>query len=57
MNTAVILADSPTVVSTLTTAVTDMGPQLLQVGGVALGVGVIVLLLTRGWGLIKRFAK
>jgi hypothetical protein len=49
--------EDPTVVSTITGALTGAGPQLLQIGGAALGVGLIVLLLTRGWGLVKRFTK
>lgn len=47
----------PTVVSTITDALTGFGPQLLGIGGAALGVGIIVLGLTRGWGLVKRFTK
>lgn len=53
--------DEPTTLSgvsdALTGAIADLGPELLIIGGVAVGVGVIVLLLRRGWGLIKGFSK
>jgi hypothetical protein len=43
--------------TTVTGAVADFLPQLMTVGGVAIGIGAGVLLLSRGWGLVKRFAK
>lgn len=46
-----------TAVTTITGAVTDFLPSLMTVGGTAIGIGAGVLLLTRGWGLLKRFAK
>jgi len=44
-------------VTTITSAVADFLPSLMTVGGTAIGIGAGVLLLTRGWGLLKRFAK
>lgn len=47
----------PTVVSIFTDGLTGFGPQLLGVAGAAVGIGLLVLGLTRGWGLVKRFTK
>jgi hypothetical protein len=44
-------------VTTISTAVADFLPQLMSVGATAIGIGAGVLLLSRGWGLLKRFAK
>lgn len=51
---AVPAADALT---TITTATANFLPDLMAVGGVAIGIGAGVLLLTRGWGLLRRFAK
>lgn len=40
-----------------TTALANFDTELLTVAAGALGVGLIVLGLTRGWGLVKRFTK
>lgn len=44
-------------VTTISGAVADFLPQLMSVGATAIGIGAGVLLLSRGWGLLKRFAK
>lgn len=58
---AVVLAAVPAVagdaVSTITTATTDFLPSLLTVGGIGIGIGAGVLLLRRGWGLVKGLIK
>lgn len=40
-----------------TSAMTDFSGELLLVAAAAIGVGIVVLGLTRGWGLVKRFTK
>lgn len=50
-------ADASVAVTTITTAVADFLPSLMTVGATALGIGAGVLLLRRGWGLIRGFAK
>lgn len=45
------------VTTTITGALAGFGPQLLAIGGAAIGVGILVLALNRGWGLVKRFTK
>lgn len=52
-----ILASSPDPVTTITTATSDMGTELLTVGGAAIGVGVLVFVLRRGWGFFKSLTK
>lgn len=49
--------DPVTWVSTLTSGISDFGPQLLTVAGVAIGVGLLRLGLARGWGMVKQFTK
>lgn len=44
-------------VGTITTAVTDFGPDLLAVGAVAIGISAGVLVLRKGWGLIRSLVK
>jgi len=44
-------------VATITTAVEDLGPDLLLVGGVGLGIGVSIFGLRKGWSLLKGFSK
>ncbi|WP_448060803.1 hypothetical protein [Cellulomonas hominis] len=39
------------------TALAGADTELLATAGVAVGIGVILLVVTRGWGLIKRFTK
>lgn len=43
--------------STIQSAVAGMQGELLAVGGTAVGIGAAVLILTRGWGVLKRIAK
>lgn len=43
--------------STIQGAVSGMQGELLAVGGTAVGIGAAVLILTRGWSVLKRLAK
>jgi hypothetical protein len=47
----------PDVGGVFSSAMTDFGAQLLTIAAGAIGVGILVLGLTRGWGLVKRFTK
>lgn len=42
--------------STITSATTDLLPQLLTVGGAAVAVGAGVLVLRKGWSFFKKLA-
>lgn len=44
-------------VATITTAVADLGPDLLAVGAVAIGVSATVLVLRKGWGFFRSLVK
>ena len=46
---------STTPTSVVTGAVSDMGPELLAVAGVGLGIGGTILAVRKGWGLVKKF--
>lgn len=48
---------SVTPLSTITTATADLLPDLLAVGGVAIGVGAGILVLRRGWSFFKGLSK
>lgn len=43
-------------VSTVQTAVSGMGDQLLEVAGVGLGIGVLLFVVKKGWALVRSFA-
>lgn len=43
--------------SVVTSAAEGMGDDLLAVAGVGLGVGALVFVVRRGWGLLKGFAR
>jgi hypothetical protein len=45
----------PDAANTIGAAIADLGPQLFTVAGAALGVGVGVLALTKGWSFVKKF--
>ena len=45
------MAASP--VTTVTTAVSGLDDQLLQVAGAGIGVGAVVFAVRKGWRLIK----
>lgn len=47
--------DPATVSEVLLTNTTNFVPEMLAVAGVGLGIGVVVLLLRRGWRLFKGF--
>lgn len=55
--TIINLALDPTVTETITTATSGMLGQLLAVGGIGIGIGAGVLVLKRGWTMLKTFAK
>ncbi len=44
-------------VDTITTALSNMQGELLQVGAVGLGIGVAIFGLRRGWKLVKGFVS
>jgi hypothetical protein len=44
-------------VATLTTALEDLGPDLLSVAAVGLGIGVSIFGLRKGYGVIRSFIK
>lgn len=44
-------------VSTLTTAVATLGPDLLAVAAVGLGIGVSIFGLKKGYTLVRSFIK
>ena len=44
-------------VSTLTTAVATLGPDLLAVAAVGLGIGISIFGLKKGYGLVRSFIK
>lgn len=44
-------------VATLTTAVASLGPDLLAVAAVGLGVGISIFGLKKGYGLVRSFIK
>ena len=44
-------------VATITTAVAGLGPDLLAVAGVGLGIGVSIFGLRKGYGLVRSFIK
>ena len=50
-------ATAPDPVSTITTATSSLQGDLLQVGGVAVGVGAAILVLRRGWAFFKGLSK
>lgn len=52
-----MIASTVTPLSTITDATADYLPQLLAVGGVAIGVGAGVLVFKRGWGFFKGLSK
>jgi hypothetical protein len=55
---ALYLASSPDPsVTTITSSVTNLLPDLLAVGGAAIVVGAGVLVLTRGWHFFKSLSK
>lgn len=39
--------------TTITGAVSDMGPQLATVGAAAIGIGVVVFGLQKGWKFLR----
>ena len=45
----------PTALSVITDALTEFQGAVLPIAGAALGVGAVVLAVTRGWRLAKRF--
>lgn len=48
---------TPTVTSVFTDGITAFTPQLLAIAAAAVGVGFLILGLSRGWSLVKRFTK
>ena len=44
-------------VATLTTAVSGLGPDLLAVAGLGLGIGVSIFGLKKGYTLVRSFIK
>ncbi len=44
-------------VATLTSAVGTLGPDLLTVAAVGLGIGVSIFGLRKGYGLVRSFIK
>lgn len=44
-------------VATLTSALSGLGPDLLTVAGVGLGIGVSIFGLKKGYGLVRSFVK
>jgi hypothetical protein len=46
-----------TPVSTITTAASGMGDDLLAVAGVGLGVGATIFVVRKGWKLLKGFTS
>ncbi|HET9877377.1 MAG TPA: hypothetical protein VFQ37_16715 [Mycobacterium sp.] len=46
-----------TPVSIVSDAANGMGDDLLSVAGVGLGIGALVFVVRRGWGLLKGFAR
>ena len=44
-------------VATLTTAVASLGPDLLAVSAVGLGIGIAIFGLKKGYGLVRSFIK
>lgn len=44
-------------VTTITTAVADLGPDLLAVAAVGLGIGVSIFGLRKGYALVRSFVK
>jgi hypothetical protein len=51
-----LLSTDPAV-TTITTATTSLLPDLLAVGGAAIGVGVGVYILRRGWQFFKSLSR
>lgn len=49
------MAADPTVVGTITDGLSDAKGDLLGVAAVGLGIGASILVLRKGWGLVKRF--
>lgn len=47
----------PTVVGTIGDAISGFKGELLSVGALAIGVAAAPFLLSKGWGLVKRFVK
>jgi hypothetical protein len=46
---------SPTPVGIITTNANGLQDELLNVGGIGLGVGVAIFALSKGWHLLRRF--
>lgn len=44
-------------VDTITAAVATLGPQLLTVGGLGIGISAGVFGLVKGWGVLRRLIK
>ena len=47
----------PTVLGTITAAISGFKGELLSIGALAIGVAAAPFLLSKGWGLVKRFVK
>jgi hypothetical protein len=52
-----MVGSAATPLSTITDATSDLLPQLLAVGGVAITVGAGVLVLRRGWSFFKGLSR
>lgn len=44
-------------VDTITDAIGTLGPQLLQVGALGIGISAGVFGLVKGWGVLRRLIK
>ena len=44
-------------VATLTSALTGLGPDLLTVAGLGLGIGISIFGLKKGYALVRSFVK
>lgn len=46
---------TPTPVSTVTDGVAGLDDNLLAIAGVGIGIGAVVLAVSKGWKLVRRF--
>lgn len=52
-----VATSSPDASTTIQTAADSLKPELLEVAGIGLGVGVAIFALRKGWSLLRGFVS